>query len=378
MSDLKIIATPPARRVAVRTFVKQWDTTLVRDAVQREIQRGGQVYFLHNEIDTIFRVADQLRDLYPSAQVEVAHGQMREKELEQVMLDFHRGRFNVLVCTTIIESGIDIPNANTIVINRADRFGLAQLHQLRGRVGRSHHRAYAYLIVPPQKAMTADARKRLEALESLDELGSGFLLANHDLEIRGAGELLGDEQSGQIQEIGFTLYSELLERSVRALRAGKLPEELPDETATRVDLHIPALIPDDYLPDVHTRLVLYKRIANARTPAALDELKVEMIDRFGLLPPQVDNLFSQTELKLAGGELGLLELDVGTLSGKLLFEENPPIDGLELIKLVQSNPDRYRFDGAQTLRFELELPEPADRIRAAWRILERIGAKHAA
>ncbi|MEM9303194.1 MAG: transcription-repair coupling factor [Pseudomonadota bacterium] len=378
MRDLSLIATPPARRVAVKTFVKQWDSTLLRDAIQREIQRGGQVYFLHNEIDTIHRVADDIRNLYPGAEVEVAHGQMREKELERIMVDFYRGRFNVLVCTTIIESGIDIPTANTIIINRADRFGLAQLHQLRGRVGRSHHRAYAYLVVPPKKGMTADARKRLEALESLEDLGSGFMLATHDLEIRGAGELLGDEQSGQIQEIGFSLYTELLERSVRALRAGKLPEDLPDDAGTRVDLHLPALIPDDYLPDVHTRLVLYKRISNARSRNELDQLQVEMIDRFGLLPEQVKNLFTQAELKLAGQAIGLAEMNVGSEGGKLVFQENPSVDPLQIIKLVQSSPSTYRLDGSDTLRFRMTLEEPAERIRAAWQLLERVGVKDAA
>ncbi|HET6905468.1 MAG TPA: transcription-repair coupling factor, partial [Rhodanobacteraceae bacterium] len=276
LRDLSIIATPPAHRMAVKTLVANYDPAMIREAFQRELSRGGQVYFLHNSVDTIERTARELEALVPDARIRIAHGQMHERELEQAMLDFHRQRFNVLVCTTIIESGIDVPTANTIIIDRADHFGLAQLHQLRGRVGRSHHRAYAYLIVPDRKAMTADAEKRLEALAALEELGAGFTLATHDLEIRGAGELLGEEQSGQIQEIGFSLYTELLDRAVRALKSGKVPDfELSSEHETEIELHLPALIPDDYLPDVHARLTLYKRIAGARDDFALRELQVE-------------------------------------------------------------------------------------------------------
>ncbi|HEX7338585.1 MAG TPA: transcription-repair coupling factor, partial [Rhodanobacteraceae bacterium] len=288
LRDLSIIATPPAHRMAVKTTIGQYNAATIREALQRELARGGQVYFMHNEVSSIERAARELAELMPEARIRIAHGQMPERSLEQVMLDFHRQRFNVLVCTTIIESGIDIPTANTIIIDRADRFGLAQLHQLRGRVGRSRHRAYAYLIVPEKRAMTSDARKRLEALASLEELGAGFTLATHDLEIRGAGELLGEEQSGQIQQIGFGLYNELLERAVKALKSGKVPDfDLTDDHETEVVLHAPALIPDDYLPDVHTRLTLYKRIASARDDDALRDLKIEMIDRFGLLPDPV-------------------------------------------------------------------------------------------
>ena len=376
LRDLSIIATPPARRMAVKTFVQQWDGGMIRDAIDRELQRGGQVYFLHNEIDTIGKAARELHALFPPARIEIAHGQMRERELERIMLDFHRGRFNVLVCTTIIESGIDIPTANTMIINRADRFGLAQLHQLRGRVGRSHHRAYVYLVVPPARAMTADARKRLEALESLEDLGSGFTLATHDLEIRGAGELLGDEQSGQIQEIGFSLYTELLERAVRALKSGQLPsEDLAPLHGPKVDLHVPALIPDDYLPDVHSRLVLYKRIANAGTGDELDRLKVEMIDRFGLLPQQVRNLFDQTTIKLMAGPLGVREMDVGSTGGRLVFGENPAVEPITVIQLVQTRPETYRFDGADRLRFTMDLTEGEDRIAAARQLLKTLGAR---
>src|SRR5690606_12300613 len=299
LRDMSLITTPPALRLSVKTFVSEWNDVVIREAVLREIKRGGQVYFIHNRVQDIERVAERLRELVPEADIRIAHGQMPERELEQVMLDFYHRRFNVLLCTTIIESGIDVPTANTIVINRADRFGLAQLHQLRGRVGRSHHRAYAYLIAPPRAAMTADAIKRLEAIDSLEDLGSGFILATHDLEIRGAGELLGEEQSGQIQEIGFSLYTELLSRAIRSLRSGKEPNLLePLEARVEINLHLPALLPEDYVPDVHLRLMLYKRIASAASHAELDELQVELIDRFGLLPPAAKNLMRIAGLKL--------------------------------------------------------------------------------
>ncbi|NBC13519.1 MAG: transcription-repair coupling factor, partial [Gammaproteobacteria bacterium] len=312
MRDLSIIATPPVERHPIKTFVSPWNDGLIQEACQREIARGGQVYFLHNEVETIENMAQKVEALVPSARVEYAHGQMREKDLERVMRDFYHRRFNVLVCTTIVESGIDVPSANTIVINRADKLGLAQLHQLRGRVGRSHHRAYAYLITPPAKAMTEDAKKRLEAIESLEDLGAGFTLATHDLEIRGAGELLGEEQSGQIHEIGFTLYMDLLERAVEALKAGRTPElDRPLDHGAEIDLGLPALLPDDYLPDVHTRLVTYKRIASAESPAELKDLKVEMIDRFGLLPEPTEHLFAVTALKLKVQPLGIKKLEAG-------------------------------------------------------------------
>ncbi|VAW72763.1 Transcription-repair coupling factor, partial [hydrothermal vent metagenome] len=310
LRDLSIIATPPAQRLTIKTFITEWNKATIREACLREIKRGGQVYFLHNEVDNIEIIARELRELIPEATLEIGHGQMRERELEQVMLDFYHRRFNILLCTTIIESGIDVPSANTILINRADKLGLAQLHQLRGRVGRSHHRAYAYMIVPPRKAMSADAIKRIEAIESLEDLGSGFTLATHDLEIRGAGELLGDDQSGQIHEIGFSLYTELLERAVTALKAGRQPElDRPLNHGPEVDLHLPALIPDDYLHDVHGRLILYKRIASAANEDELRELQVEMIDRFGLLPEPVKQLFEVTRLKLKAVPLGISKID---------------------------------------------------------------------
>jgi transcription-repair coupling factor (superfamily II helicase) len=376
MRDLSIIATPPTARMAVKTLVAQYDPALVREAFQRELARGGQVYFLHNSIDTIQRTARELAELVPDARIRVAHGQMGAHELESVMLDFHRQRFNVLVCTTIIESGIDVPTANTIVIDRADRFGLAQLHQLRGRVGRSHHRAYAYLIVPDRKAMTADAEKRLMALESLEELGAGFTLATHDMEIRGAGELLGEAQSGQIEAIGFALYSELLERAVHALRSGKVPDfDLGGDSGTEVELHMPALIPDDYLPDVHTRLTLYKRIAGARDAAALGDMQVEMVDRFGLLPQAAKNLFAIAALKLRAAALGIRKLDLGAAGGRILFHEKPDVDPATIINLIQTRPRIYKLDGQDKLRISLELPEPADRLRAAGELLETLSVK---
>jgi len=376
MRDLSIIATPPTARMAVKTLVAQYDPAMIREAFQRELARGGQVYFLHNSIDTIQRTARELAELVPDARIRVAHGQMGAHELESVMLDFHRQRFNVLVCTTIIESGIDVPTANTIVIDRADRFGLAQLHQLRGRVGRSHHRAYAYLIVPDRKAMTADAEKRLMALESLEELGAGFTLATHDMEIRGAGELLGEAQSGQIEAIGFALYSELLERAVHALRSGKVPDfDLGGDSGTEVELHMPALIPDDYLPDVHTRLTLYKRIAGARDDAALGDMQVEMIDRFGLLPQATKNLFAIAALKLRAAALGIRKLDLGAAGGRIVFHEKPEIDPATIIRLIQTRPRIYKLDGQDKLRITLELPESADRLRAAGELLETLSVK---
>ncbi|MGL4417039.1 MAG: TRCF domain-containing protein, partial [Plesiomonas shigelloides] len=299
MRDLSIIATPPARRMAVKTFVREHDERTIREAILREVLRGGQVYYLHNSVETIEKTAEKLAELVPEARITIGHGQMRERDLERVMSDFYHQRFNVLVCTTIIETGIDVPTANTIIIDDADHFGLAQLHQLRGRVGRSHHQAYAYLLTPPPKRMTDDARKRLEAIASLEDLGAGFALATHDLEIRGAGELLGDDQSGQIESVGFSLYMEMLENAVDALKHGREPS-LDDLTRgqTEVELRVPALLPDDYLPDVNMRLSLYKRIASAEDAAQLDELKVEIIDRFGLLPDATRNLLQVAKIRL--------------------------------------------------------------------------------
>ena len=351
MRDLSIIGTPPAHRLAIKTFVCEWDRAIIREAVLREIKRGGQVYFLHNEVETIEVMAKDLEKIVPEAHVAVAHGQMRERDLEQVMLDFYHRRFNLLVCSTIIESGIDVPTANTIIINRADRLGLAQLHQLRGRVGRSHHRAYAYLVTPPRRALSADAEKRLAAIEAMEELGAGFTLASHDLEIRGAGELLGEDQSGQIHEIGFSLYNDLLERAVRALKEGRTPElDKPLHQGPEIDLLLPALLPDDYIEDVHTRLVLYKRIAGAASQQELDELQVEMIDRFGLLPAAAKNLFRVTALKLLAAPLGVRKIELGSSEGRLLFTDQPVINAARLIELIQTRPGSYRLDGGNKLR----------------------------
>ena len=376
LRDLSLITTPPAERVAVQTFVLEWNAATVREAILREIRRGGQVFFVHNAVESIERRAAEIRALVPEADIRVGHGQMRERELEQLMLDFYHRRFNILMCTTIIESGIDVPTANTIVIDRADRFGLAQLHQLRGRVGRSHHRAFAYLIAPPKAALTGDAAKRLEAIESLEDLGAGFALATHDLEIRGAGELLGDEQSGQITEIGFTLYLELLDRAVTALKAGKIPNlEAPLHSGPEVDLHVPALIPADYLPDVHLRLVLYKRMAAAADGEALDELKGEMIDRFGPLPLALDNLYRITRLKLQATGLGLKRLDVGPLGGVVDFGAEHRVEPTAVLRLIQTESRIYRLDGPTKLRFTRRADVPAERFKAAEGLLAALAGR---
>ncbi|MCN4144244.1 MAG: transcription-repair coupling factor [Thiohalomonas sp.] len=349
--DFSIIATPPARRLSIKTFVQQWNNDSIKEACQREIMRGGQIFVLHNNVQTIEKKARELTELIPEARVNIAHGQMREHDLEQIMGDFYHQRFNILVCTTIIETGIDIPTANTIIIERADRFGLAQLYQLRGRVGRSHHKAYAYLAVPEKKLMTSDAIKRLEAIEAIEDLGAGFTLATHDLEIRGSGELLGEDQSGQIHEIGFTLYTDLLERAVKSLKEGKDPEtETAAHHGTEIEMHIPTLIPDDYLPDIHTRLVMYKRIANAQDDMKLKDLQVEMIDRFGLLTDQIKNLFAVTSLKLRATPLDILRIDFSENGGRIIFSDKPNIDPMKIINLIQTKSLLFKLDGNSKLR----------------------------
>lgn len=374
MRDLSIIATPPARRLAVKTFVRESDNALVKEAILRELLRGGQVYYLHNEVKTIEKTARELAELVPEARIGIGHGQMRERQLEQVMSDFYHRRYNILLCTTIIETGIDVPNANTIIIDRADKFGLAQLHQLRGRVGRSHHQAYAYLLTPPAKTMRGDAQKRLEAIAQADDLGAGFTLATHDLEIRGAGELLGEEQSGQIQGIGFTLYMEMLEEAIRAIREGRSANlDRPLQHGAEVNLRLPALIPDDYLPDVHTRLVLYKRIANAQSEDQLQELQIEMIDRFGLLPDQVVTLFRLTALKLRIQALGIDKLDAGAQGGRLTFGDSPKVNPLTLVTLVQQQPLLYKLEGANLLRFSADLETPEQRFTFIENLLDTLG-----
>ncbi|EDT4416531.1 transcription-repair coupling factor, partial [Salmonella enterica subsp. enterica serovar Typhimurium var. 5-] len=352
MRDLSIIATPPARRLAVKTFVREYDSLVVREAILREILRGGQVYYLYNDVENIQKAAERLAELVPEARIAIGHGQMRERELERVMNDFHHQRFNVLVCTTIIETGIDIPTANTIIIERADHFGLAQLHQLRGRVGRSHHQAYAWLLTPHPKAMTTDAQKRLEAIASLEDLGAGFALATHDLEIRGAGELLGEEQSGSMETIGFSLYMELLENAVDALKAGREPS-LEDLTSqqTEVELRMPSLLPDDFIPDVNTRLSFYKRIASAKNENELEEIKVELIDRFGLLPDPARNLLDIARLRQQAQKLGIRKLEGNEKGGTIEFAEKNHVDPAWLIGLLQKQPQHFRLDGPTRLKF---------------------------
>lgn len=373
MRDLSIIATPPARRLSVRTFVMEQQNTVIKEALLRELLRGGQVYYLHNEVKTIEKCAADLSELVPEARIGIGHGQMHERELEQVMSDFYHKRFNVLVASTIIETGIDVPSANTIIIERADKFGLAQLHQLRGRVGRSHHQAYAYLLTPPRKQMTEDAQKRLEAIANAQDLGAGFVLATHDLEIRGAGELLGEGQSGQIQAVGFTLYMEMLERAVKSIQKGEQPNlEQPLGGGPEINLRVPALIPEDYLPDVHARLILYKRIASAADEDGLKELQVEMIDRFGLLPEPTKNLVRLTLLKLQAEKLGIKKVDAGPQGGRIEFAADTCVDPLVLIKLIQGQPKRYKFEGATLFRFLVPMERPEERFNTLEALFERL------
>lgn len=374
--DLSIISTPPARRLTIKTFVRQADDLIIREAILREILRGGQVYYLHNDVASIENCAENLAALVPEARIIIGHGQMRERELERVMSDFYHQRYNVLVCSTIIETGIDVPTANTIIIERADRFGLAQLHQLRGRVGRSHHQAYAYLLTPPPKAMSKDALKRLEALESLDNLGAGFMLATQDLEIRGAGELLGDEQSGQIESIGFSLYMELLESAVRALREGREPslDELT-QRQVEIDLRIPALLPEDYLGDVNMRLGFYKRIAGAESEQELEELKVELIDRFGLLPTPAKNLLRIAQLRLQAKPLQIIRIEATAQGGFIEFSPKASLDPTKFLQLIQQSPAVYRFDGPTKFRFHRDLTESKVRLDFVAELLRTLRAE---
>lgn len=355
MRDLSIIATPPAKRLAVKTFVHEKDDALIRESILREVLRGGQVYFLHNNVESIEKTALDLQTLVPEAKVLTAHGQMRERDLERVMSDFYHQRFNVLVCTTIIETGIDVPSANTIIMDRADHLGLAQLHQLRGRVGRSHHQAYAYLLTPHPKRMTKDAKKRLDAIASLEDLGAGFTLATHDLEIRGAGELLGEDQSGQMSQIGFSLYMEMLDDAVAALKEGKqLSLDQVTRKQTEIDLRVPALIPENYIFDVSLRLSLYKRIASCKNNDELDEIQVELIDRFGLLPQATKNLVQIAKLKLKAQKIGIIRIDTTENGGSIEFSPTSNIDPIMIIALIQSQPTKYKMDGPTKLKFILK------------------------
>lgn len=374
--DLSIIATPPAKRLAVKTFVRESDQATIREAILRELKRGGQVYYLHNEVQSIENSADLLRELVPEARVAVAHGQMPERSLERVMTDFYHQRYNVLLCSTIIETGIDVPTANTIIIDRADRLGLAQLHQLRGRVGRSHHQAYAYLMTPHPKRMTTDAKKRLEAISALEDLGAGFILATHDLEIRGAGELLGDDQSGQITAIGFSLYMEMLEQAVAALQSGKEPalDQLL-RSQTDIELRLPALLPEDYIHDVNMRLSMYKRIATAEDTGALRELQVELIDRFGLLPEATKNLVALAELKLQANPLGIDKIDASASGGSITFSQDTKIDPSYLVGLLQSQPRIYKMDGPTKLKLAIPTPDASARLALIRDLLSEL-SKH--
>ncbi len=365
LRDLSIIATPPKARLTVKTQVMEWQNSIINEACTREIQRGGQVYFLHNEVQTIEQMAESIQKINPSARVRVAHGQMNEKELQSVMVDFYKQRFNILVCTTIIESGIDIPSANTIIINRADKLGLAQLHQLRGRVGRSHHKAFAYMIIPSWKGISKDAKKRLEAIESLEDLGAGFTLATHDMEIRGSGELLGEEQSGQIQSIGFSLYCDMLERAVTALKNGEEIDILDDPyDHIDVELNIPALIPEDFMFDVYTRLTFYKRMNNFKKPEDLDEIKVELIDRFGPLPEQAENLFHVLKIKHKAKALNIKTVVMNEEYADIKFTSHSPEFYAKLIKLIQGKPDTFKPLPNDGLRYFGEFIQAAERIDA--------------
>jgi transcription-repair coupling factor (superfamily II helicase) len=375
LRELSLIATPPAERLAIKTFVSEWSDSTIREAILREMRRGGQAYFVHNEVKDIEKVAADLAKLVPEASIRVGHGQMRERELEALMVDFYHRRFDILVCTTIIESGIDVPSANTIIIDRADRFGLAQLHQMRGRVGRSHHRAYAYLLIPSRKALTGDALKRLEALESLEDLGAGFVLATHDLEIRGAGELLGEEQSGEMTEVGLTMYLDMLDRAVKAMKDGKkIDLEAPLASASEVELRVPALLPEDYVADVHVRLALYKRIAAAPDEAALEELTAELVDRFGPLPAQTQNLLRTARIRLLTRELGVRRLDFGAHGGYLLFETNNRIDPAAVIRLIQDRSREYKLEGPLKLRVSRDLDDELERFDFVTALLQRLTA----
>jgi len=373
--DFSVIATAPERRLAIKTFVAPWSEGLIREAVMRELKRGGQVYFLHNEVESIERMGERLARLLPEARLAIAHGQLRERELERVMRDFTAQRSNLLLCSTIIETGIDIPTANTIVINRADKFGLAQLHQLRGRVGRSHHQAYAYLLVPTEESLRGKAAKRLEAIQAMEELGSGFYLAMHDLEIRGAGEILGESQSGEIQEVGFSLYARMLDRAVRKLKSGKAPElEGVEDVSTEVNLHVPALLPAAYCSDVHERLSLYKRLADAESREALDELREALVDRFGDLPEPARALLACHEVRIAARPLGVSRVDATHEAVLLTFVKNPPLDGAKVIDFIRRKGRAARLTGPERLRVDMKLPAWQERAQAVKDILQQLAS----
>jgi len=378
LRDLSVIATAPQRRLAIKTFVRTEGNGVIREAVLRELKRGGQVYFLHNEVETIENRRAKLEELLPEARIAVAHGQMPERELERVMRDFIAQRYNLLLCSTIIETGIDVPTANTIVMSRADKFGLAQLHQLRGRVGRSHHQAYAYLMVPDIEGLTKQATQRLDAIQAMEELGSGFYLAMHDLEIRGAGEVLGENQSGNMLEVGFQLYNEMLSEAVRCLKEGKEPDLLsPLNVTTDINLHAPALLPDDYCGDVHLRLSFYKKLATAKTTDQVDTLLEEIVDRFGKLPAQAQTLIDVHRLRVLAKPYGVLKVDAAPGVITITFQKNPPIDPMKIIQMIQKNK-HIKLAGNEKLRIERELPETKDRAQMVRDILKNLGQPIAA
>lgn len=364
LRDFSVIATAPQRRLSIKTFVSNFSQGIIREAALRELKRGGQIYFLHNEVETIANMAEKLETLLPEARIRIAHGQMAERDLESVMRDFYQQRFNVLLCTTIIETGIDVPTANTILINRADRFGLAQLHQLRGRIGRSHHQAYAYLLVDNLEGLTPQAKKRLEAIQAMEQLGSGFYLAMHDLEIRGAGEVLGESQSGEMHEIGFSLYTDMLNAAITSLRLGHEPDMAhPLGVATEINLHTPALLPHDYCSDIHQRLVLYKRLANCTKPEELDDMQQELVDRFGLLPPPAHTLLDCHRLRITAKKLGIMKLDASSEGIQIQFIPNPPIDPVRIITLIQTKR-QYKLNGRDKLKIELKYSDITQRVMA--------------
>jgi transcription-repair coupling factor (superfamily II helicase) len=373
LRDLSVIATAPERRLAIRTFVTPYSQGIIREASLRELKRGGQIFFLHNDVASIEVMRERLEKLLPEAHIAVAHGQMRERDLERVMREFLQQRHNLLLCSTIIETGIDIPTANTILINRADKFGLAQLHQLRGRVGRSHHQAYAYLLTPGEEALSAAAKKRLEAIQMMEELGSGFYLAMHDLEIRGAGEVLGESQSGEMQEVGFNLYADMLDHAVRSLKAGREPDlSQPFEVTTEINLHFPALLPASYCGDVHERLVLYKRFANCGSAEELEAMQEELVDRFGDLPPAARALIESHRLRILGRALGVARVDADAEFTQIQFVQHPPFDPARVLALVQKQRG-WKLTAAGKLRVERVTSELPERALSVRQVLEALG-----
>jgi transcription-repair coupling factor (superfamily II helicase) len=373
LRDLSVIATAPQRRLAIKTFVRNEGQGVIREAVLRELKRGGQCYFLHNEVETIENRKAKLQEFLPEARIAIAHGQMPERELERVMRDFVAQRYNILLCSTIIETGIDVPTANTILISRADKFGLAQLHQLRGRVGRSHHQAYAYLLVPEIDGLTKQAAQRLEAIQQMEELGSGFYLAMHDLEIRGAGEVLGENQSGNMMEVGFQLYNEMLAEAVRALKNGQEPDLLsPLNVTTEINLHAPALLPDSYCGDVHLRLSFYKKLAMAKNADQVDALLEEIVDRFGKLPVQAQTLIDVHRLRVLARPYGVAKVDSAPGVTHISFKPNPPIDAMRIIELVQKNR-HIKLAGNDKLRIERELTDVHQRAQLVRDVLRSLG-----